>query len=247
MISVIIVNYNTKNLLKLCLHSIQVDTPELDYELIVIDNDSKDDSVKMLEKDFPEVKLIKNTINAGFAKAVNQGLKIAQGDYILLANSDIIVHNGALRKMQKVVVNNKVDILGACMIYPNGKLQATVGRFPSRSTEFFTKTRLYKIFNYGRYFKPKFKKLTYIDWVSAGFMMIKKPVVEKLKGFDENFFMYLEDIDFCKRATQAGFKVAVSPDIDVIHKHQGSADKGVFDVNDYELESLKYYFDKWKI
>lgn len=245
MIAIIIVNYNTKTLLEKCILSLQKAAENLTSQIIVVDNASTDGSVELIQEKFLTIKLIINKNNLGFAKAVNLAINSISADYYLLVNSDMIVNESAIKKMLEIIATDKnIGILGCQLIYPDGRVQASVGKFPSKLTEFFTKTRLYKIFNYGRYFVPKFKELTYLDWVSGGFMLIKKAVINKIMGFDENFFMYLEDIDFCRRAKDAGFRIAFTPEVKILHYHQGSAGKNLALANNYERESLKYYKEK---
>jgi GT2 family glycosyltransferase len=228
------------------LHSLKIACRKISHEIIVVDNHSQDGSIEMLEKDFKYIKLIKNKENFGFAKAVNQGIITAKGDYVLLVNSDMIVPEEAIEEMLAISEKHQIGILGPKLVYPNNKLQGSVGYFPSGVTEFFTKTRLYKIFNYGRYIKPKFQRLTEVDWVSGGFMLIKKEVIDKIRFFDEKFFMYVEDVDFCYRAKKAGFKVAFTPAVSIIHFHQASSKNNLKQAHAYERASIRYFLEKYR-
>ncbi|MFA6027938.1 MAG: glycosyltransferase family 2 protein [Patescibacteria group bacterium] len=246
MISAIIVSYNTKDLLKKCLQSLQKQK-DVSCEIIVIDNNSQDNSVAMVAKDFPKVILMQNKINGGFAKAVNQGINKARGEYILLINPDMLVPKDSLIKMKKILDENKdISLLGAKLVYPNGKVQASVGKFPALLPNLATKLHLSDIINYGRYYKPRYKKLTKVDWVSGGFLMFKKNLIDKIGLWDEKYFLYMEDVDFCQRAADAGLHAAFTPDVSVLHYHMQSTRKNPKKAQEEEKKSRAYYYRKFK-
>ncbi|MFA5995842.1 MAG: glycosyltransferase family 2 protein [Patescibacteria group bacterium] len=246
MISVIIVSYNTKDFLQKCLESLQKQQ-QVDYEIMVVDNNSSDNSVAMVRANFPQVKLIANMNNGGFAKAVNQGIQQAVGDYILLVNPDMIVPPEALFNMQTILQQQAdIALLGARLTYPNGQTQASVGNFPAWLPNLATKLKLSKIFHYGRYYKPSYNKLTKVDWVSGGFLMFSKKLIDKIGWWDEKYFLYLEDVDFCKRAAQAGLAAAFTPAVSVLHYHMQSTKKKPQLANEAEKNSQAYYRLKYK-
>lgn len=255
-LSIIIVNFKTKDLLRECLDSIQED---FKYEIIVIDNNSQDGSVGMLKKNYElritnyELKIIENKENQGFAKAVNQGFKIVQGEYIVLLNPDTRIKKGDLKEcLSHLEENSKIGILGCQLINTDGSIQASFGNFPSLITEFFQAFFLFKFFPFGRFIpfsflsKHLFKKPHLVDWVGGGFMLFRKKVLDKIGGLDENFFMYFEDIDFCQRAKRAGWKIIYWPEIKILHHHMQSAKKDITQAWWQETESLIYYFKKYK-
>lgn len=260
-LSIIIITYNSEKLIGPCLDSVFKIAVGLDFEIIVIDNNSQDRSIWAVEyysRENPEsgkkIKLIKNTENVGFARAVNQGIKMAKGEYILLMNPDMRILGGAiglsLGFLQRA---KKAGILGAQLLYPRTlKIQASFGRFPSLFTEFLYAFGLHKIFPWGRLIPKnifsfwKFRKIYKVDWLGGGYMMVKKEVFNKVGLLDENFFMYLEDIDFCYRSKQAGYDIYYFPKAKVVHYHMASAKKDLSKPIIYEAKSLIYYFKKYK-
>jgi hypothetical protein len=222
----------------------------MDLQVVIVDNASKDGTAEFLSRSYPQVELIRNDKNLGFAKAVNQGIKISRGKYILLLNPDMrVLGRAVLNSLEFVKKNKEVGIIGGQYLYPNYKIQSSFGNFPSLLTEFLQATSLYKILPFGRYvpynvlWKKWFKKIMEVDWVAGGFMLARKEVIESIGLFDENFFMYLEDIDFCRRARDKNFEIVYYPKARIIHHHMASAeDLSLTLLN--EVNSLVYYFEK---
>lgn len=254
-ISIVIVTYNSEKLIGQCLKSVYKNTIGLDLEVIVIDNISQDKTVEVVRKGFSRVRFIENHENVGFARAVNQGIKMAQGEYILLMNPDMQILDGAIVKaLEFSEKKDNIGIVGGQLLYPDTKKpQASFGNFPSMGTELLYALGWHKILPFGRFFmenifsRLKFKRTRRPDWVSGGFMMIKKRVIEKIGYLDEKFFMYLEDIDFCHRAKKAGFLAYYFPEAKVIHNHMASSRKDMSRPLIYEARSLIYYFEKYKL
>lgn len=258
-LSIIIVNFKTRELLKECLNSIK---ENFEYEIIVIDNNSQDGSVEEIESwksiksgedAGSQLKLIENKKNLGFAKAVNQGLKIAQGKYILLLNPDTKLKEGGLKQCLDFLVENpKIGILGCQLLNIDGSVQASFGNFPSLITEFFQATFLYKFFPLGRWIpfgflsKGLFKRVHFVDWVGGGFMLMRREVVKAVGGLDENFFMYFEDVDFCQRVSNQEWRIIYWPEVRILHYHMQSAKRDIALAWWQEAESLIYYFKKYK-
>lgn len=261
-LSIIIVTYNSEKLIGPCLESIFKTTAGLDFEIIIVDNNSQDGTINLIKAKFPQILLIENKENIGFARAINQGVKIAQGEFVLLLNPDMRVLNKAIQKSLEFLEKNfstssgdykKIGILGGQLLYPEtSKIQPSFGRFPSLFTEFLYTFGLHRIFPWGRFIYKnifsfwKFKKTHAIDWVGGGFMMIKKEVFGKVGLFDENFFLYLEDIDFCCRAREAGYGIYYFPYAQVEHHHMASSKTDLSRPIIYEAKSLMYYFKKYK-
>lgn len=252
-LSIIIITYNSENLIGPCLDSIYKTTKDLDYEIIIIDNVSQDDTVSFLRKNYPKINLTVNSENVGFARGVNQGIKKAKGEFILLLNPDMRVLDGAINKsLAYLEKNSDTGILGCQLLYPNLKLQASFGNFPSLFTEFLQATYLYKFLPWGRFIpesatsKKRFKKIHEVDWLGGGFMMVRRKTFDQIGLFDENFFMYLEDVDLCFRAKKSGFKVIYFPEAQVIHHHMASTKKDPSSAIINELRSLVYFFKKYK-
>jgi len=231
-LSIIIVNYNVKEFLQNLLHSIDKASQNLSGEIIVVDNASDDGSVELLKSKFPSVKLIENKTNLGFGKANNQALKIAKGKYLLLINPDAVVSEDTFTKMIKFLEEQKdVGLAGCKILNPDGSLQLACRRsFPGPWTSFCKVTGLSNIFPNSKMFARY--NLTYldenqtyeVDAISGSFMMLKRKVYEEVGGFDEQFFMYGEDLDLCYRIQKAGYKVFYVHTTQVIH-YKGESTK----------------------
>jgi hypothetical protein len=231
-LSIIIVNYNVKEFLQNLLHSVEKASSNISKEIIVIDNASDDGSVDTIKEKFSSVKLIENKNNIGFGSANNQGLAIAKGKYILFINPDCIVSEDTFDKMILFFEEHPDGGLAGCKILnSDGSLQLACRRsFPGPWTSFTKVTGLSNLFPKSRIFARY--NLTYlaenktyeVDAVSGSFMMIKKEVYEKVGGFDEQFFMYGEDLDLCYRVQKAGDKVYYVHNTQIIH-YKGESTK----------------------
>ncbi len=231
-LSIIIVNYNVKEFLQNLIHSIEKASSTITKEIIIIDNASDDGSVDFIKEKFPYVKLNANQNNLGFGKANNIGLKEVRGKYILLINPDTIVAEDTFEKMIRFFENNPDAGLAGCKILnPDGTLQLACRRsFPGPWTSFTKVTGLSTFFNKSKIFARY--NLTYldenqtyeVDAISGSFMMMRRKVYDKVGGFDEQFFMYGEDLDFCYRVQKAGFKVYYVHSTQIIH-YKGESTK----------------------
>lgn len=248
-LSIIIPSFNTAKMTRACIQQVKDVFGSLAYEIIVIDNNSQDNTTALLYKNFPEITLIINKKNRGFAQAVNQGILKSQGEYVLLLNTDAFVNKGLLKALRYLDLNPGVGLLSPRLIYPTGKLQANFGNYPSVLTEIMQATQLYKVLPWGRVIMPnifnqrKFKKIRAVKWLSGTCLFIRRQVLEKIKLFDENFFMYLEDIDFCRRARVAGFKIIFWGKTSIVHKHHASA-RNTLKPWYEERKSLLYFWQK---
>ena len=224
-LSIVIVNYNVKNLLKKCLKSIFKYQKYIEFEVIVVDNSSKDYSQQMLKRDFPQVQLIENKRNLGFSRACNQGIKESQGRYILLLNPDTELTPGGFKKMINFMDSKpEVGICGPKMIDQKGNIQFSCRSFPSYLTAISSgQSILNRLFPHNPLSRKYLLKdqdrnqRMEVDWVSGSCLLTKRGVFEKIGLLDERFFMYVEDVDFCFRAKQAGFSVHYFPNSVVIH------------------------------
>ena len=225
-ISVLIVNYNTKYLLNNCIRSIERNTSGIDYEIIVIDNASSDGTVNMLITEFPNIQLITNSINLGFAKANNIGSNYAKGEYLLFLNSDTLLLNNALLYFYEFFKNNFSMKLGAL-----GGLLLDTHKIPIHSSSNFpTKIRLIKNI-LSHYFNPSYFKNNYrgekldftldsyfeVDYITGADLFIPKSVFTKLDGFDSNYFMYFEDVDLQFKLKHFGLKRLIIKGPEIIH------------------------------
>lgn len=233
-ISVIIVNYNVKYFLEQCLYSVQAALGKTKGQVIVVDNNSTDESIQYLQPKFPFVQFIANKENTGFAKACNQGLAIATGEYILFLNPDTIVPEDCFEKCI-AFFNTTPDAgaLGIKMIDGGGKfLKESKRSFPSPLTSLFKLSGLSSLFPKSKMFARY--HLGHLDnnqnhevsVLAGAFMMIRKSILDKIGGFDETFFMYGEDIDLSYRIQQAGYKNYYFADSTIVHFKGESTKKG---------------------
>src|SRR3989344_4602101 len=229
-LSVIIVNYNTKKLTLQCIKSVIEEGYGILAEIIVVDNGSTDGSLAELVKLTKSIKLIKNEKNLGFAKANNQGIKIAKGKYILLLNSDTIVKKGTLQKLVHFAENK--DDAGAVvpkLMNSDGSVQASVYNFPTlqravRQYWFGEKDLLDKYY-------PTDDTAVVIDMGVMAAFLITPSALKKIGLLNERYFMYYEDFDYCRELRKAGLKTYYLPTAEVIH-HHGASGNNVKDTNE---------------
>lgn len=255
-VSIIIVNFNTRDLLRNCLLTIYQETRDLDFEVIVIDNGSEDGSCDMLESDFGQVKLIRNPTNRGYTAAINQGIGYSRGQKILLLNSDTEILDGAIQKTLKFTQENPTArIVGCRLLNPDRTIQPSCRGFPSLLNCFSEAFFLYKIFPgsraFGSYYMTNFdfNSTRAVDVVMGAFMLIEREVLTSVGLFDESFFMYAEETDFCMRAGKLGIQSYFYSDAEVIHKGSATARKypeSMFRLLYHtKLLLLKKHFSDW--
>ena len=216
-LSVIIINYNTADFIVRCLKSVASQFG-VNSEIIVVDNFSKDGSLNFLKKN-PWVKLIANNRNLGFSRANNQALKICKGRYVYYLNPDTEVKPDSFRKMIKFMDSHPdVGLAGTRLVYPDGSLQPSVeNRYPGQ-----------------RYTKNELKGLKGdIAWVLGASMIVRHELIRDLEGFDEDFFLYGEDLDLCLRIRKAGWLIGHIPEAEVIH-WEGQSERGNLPVEVWE-------------
>lgn len=236
LLSVIIVNYNVKYFLEQCLCSVTKAMQHIDGEIIVVDNHSADDSYTFFQNRFQEVHFIWNEINAGFAKANNQALAIAKGEYILFLNPDTIVPEDCFEKCIAFINNRPKEsgcALGIKMLDGAGNfLKESKRAFPSPLTSFYKLSGLARIFSrskrFGRYYLGYLDENENheVDVLAGAFMMVPKFILNKVGSFDEDFFMYGEDIDLSYRIQKAGYKNCYFAESCIIHFKGESTKKG---------------------
>lgn len=240
-LSIIIVSFNVKNLIKECIESILKTKNGFIYEIIIVDNASTDESVEAVKGlRVRGLRIIENKKNLGFAKAVNQGIKSAKGDYILILNPDTKVKTDSLKKILNFAKSHpEVGIVGAKLINPDGSIQPSVYHFPSLKRAFL-EFWLGKKGEYEKY-APLTKNPLEVDAVTGAVMLISKRTIEKVGLFDERYFMYFEDLDYCRRVKRAGLKVFYFPEAPVLHYHGQSAIKVGNQARKWLVESSKIY------
>lgn len=248
-LSIVIVNWNTKDLLRGCLASLYDSDAEFSFQTAVVDNCSEDGSADMVRDEFPQVHLIQSEINGGYAYANNLGLRLLHARYYLLLNPDTVLPPDALKRMLEFMdAHPDVGIAGPKLVMADGELdQACRRSFPTPKNSF------YKLFGLSRLF-PNSKlfgqyNLTYldpdeaaqVDSVVGAFMMVRGEVVEQVGCLDERYFMYAEDLDWALRAKQAGWKVYYYPEVTVLHYKRQSSQQNK-DKADYEFWRAMYVF-----
>lgn len=225
-ISIIIVSYNTKELLADCLDSISTSSKNIKCEIFVVDNDSHDNTAEFIKKNYPWVKLIENKQNLGFSKANNLAIKKAVGKYVLILNPDTKLMQDTLILMKHFMDKSTSDVgIATCRVeLASGRLDKDCRRlFPTPQRSFVHFTGLSKLFNKSKFFNGYYcghlpeDKQHEIDACVGAFMFIKKDLLDKIGFFDEDYFFYGEDLDLCYRFKKAGYKIIYSPITKIIH------------------------------
>jgi len=253
-LSIIIVSWNVKNLLRKCLESIYRETKNLKFEVFVVDNYSQDKTVEMIKTDFPRVNLIANQENAGFAQANNQAIHQAKGDFILLLNPDTEILENALEKMVDFMKSHSDAGVAGCQFLNSDKsLQPSVRRFPTFSSMSLIMLKLHRLFpksNPIKYYLANdfnYSKTQEVDQVMGAFFMIKYEVIKKVGLLDKNFYIWFEEVDYCQRAKKNGWKIYYTPEAKIIHRFAQSFQQ-VTGLRKQLIfnHSLIYYFKKHK-
>ena len=231
-LSIIIVNYNTGALTKACLESILKQDLPRETEIIIVDNNSSDESVTFLRSDFPEARVIVNKTNIGLAGGVNIGLKEAKGEYKLILNPDIIVLPGALKTLTTFMdAHPRVGVSGGKLISPNGLLQYSCYRFYRLITIIYRRTWLGRTKTgqqeIRRFLMKDFdhQSVRDVDWLMGACLMVRSSALDKVGGMDELFFLYFEDVDWCRRFWEKGYRVTYVPSAQFSHYHQRSSEQ----------------------
>ena len=250
-LSIIIISYNTEKITIDCLKSIikSLKNSSLKYEIIIVDNASKDNSVSSIKKLKSEIKnrnlkinLIENKENIGFGPANNQAVKLAKSDYLLFLNSDIIVLNASIEKLYNFYKQNEklFNFLGGKLLNKDGTSQPSCGpmyTLPMIFAHLFLRGDYWELTRYSP------KKIKEVDWISGACILTKKEYFEKLGGFDEKIFMYMEEIDLFYRAKKHGFKVFFYPEAKFIHLGSQSSAGRTFPILQV-YQGLIYFYKK---
>ena len=223
-VSVIVVSYNTREILRRCLARLAEELATVDGEVIVVDNASADGSADMVADEFPAVQLVRSTVNLGFAAGNNRGFALARGRYVVLLNPDAFLGSGALaRALAHMERSPHVGIAGGRLQDPAGRLQPSGRLFPSLLNELIVISGLAARYPRSRLF-GRFDRTwadpdqaAQVDWVPGAFTIIRGRALGETGGFDERFFLYYEEVDLCRRMVQAGYEVWYWPDVVVTH------------------------------
>ncbi len=251
-LSIIIVNWKVKDLLEKCLRSIFLQTKNISFEVFVVDNNSADGSVEMVREKFPQVNLTASAENLGFAKGNNLAIKKSRGRYVLFLNPDTEILDNALEKMIRFMDAHPECGIGGCKLLNSDlSLQPSVRAFPDLASQIFILLKIHNFLSHSkaiyRYLAGGFnyEKTQEVDQVMGAFMMIRREVIEKIGLLDETFWLWYEEVDFCKRAKEAGFKILYTPEARIIHLY-GQSFKQALSVPKQKVlnRSLAYYFKK---
>lgn len=222
--SVVIVSFNTRELLRECILTLKREAGGIAYETIVVDNASRDGSADMVASTFPEVRLIRSDTNLGFAAANNRAFEVACGRYIALLNSDAFLHTDALRRsVEHMDANPRAGLGGGRLVGRDGAPQPSARMFPSPLNNLLTISGVAAKFPGSRLlgranrtcadpFSP-----AQVDWIPGAFSIIRRSVLDKVGFFDERFFFYCEEVDLCRRIKAANYEVWYWPDVEVVH------------------------------
>lgn len=227
-VSVIIVNYNTRDLLRNCLSSILEYTSELTYEIIVVDNHSSDKSTDMLRQEFPQVKVVEAGDNVGFGNANNLGFQVAAGDYFLLLNSDTLLIDNSIKILYDYLhAHPDTGMCGGCIIKEDGSPGESFNyRWTIGKEIYFTfsPSKVQKLLR-PYLFPITANHIREVDYITGADLMIPRSIVEQTGGFDTDFFMYYEESEWAFRVKQAGYKVMYVPSAQIIHLQGASVNK----------------------
>jgi GT2 family glycosyltransferase len=229
-LSILIVNWNGKALLRNCLESLMKEISRLDAEIIVVDNASTDGSQEMVREHFKEVKLICNRENVGFARGNNIGLRECRGELICLVNSDVEALRGSIESMVFHMRNHpEVGMMGPKVIDPDSKIMPNYRGFPSLWNFFCRALALDRIFPpsriFGGYLMNYFdgNRMRKVDVIAGTFWLLRRKALDEAGWLDEDFFMYGEDIDLCKRFKKSGWDILYFPEAKIMHHGGGSS------------------------
>ncbi len=248
-LSIIIVSYNTRELLRSCLESIFQQASPDDTDIIVVDNASADGSRDMVKELYPRVHLIASNKNLGFAAANNLGLKESKSPYVLFLNPDVVVLPGAFtRPLKYLDQHSDVAVVGCKIMSPDGSVQQSAREFPTLWTLFLENSFLYKFFSHSGVFRNPWvtdvDREQEVDVVKGAFLLVKRSVLDSVGTMDERFFLYSEEQDLCRRVKQAGWKIVYLPIPAITHFEGGSSQPGPDSAKLLVFESEYRYFVK---
>ena len=258
-LSIVIVSLNIKDLLRKCLSSVFASESKINYEIFVVDNASSDGTPEMVSKEFPQVKVIKNKKNIGFGPANNIAMKKAKGKYTLLLNPDTeVINKNTLSQMVSWMDKNpKTGISTCALLNPDKTYQGSGGYFPSLfrvfSWMFFLDDipivdRLIKPYHPMHAWSPLYKGEGYFkekheqDWVTGAFFLIRREVIEKVGYFDEDYFAYVEEVDYCFRTKKLRWEIYYLPKWEIIHYGQVTTGSEFATIK--EFEGVKIFYKK---
>lgn len=250
-LSVIIVSWNVKDDLRRCLRSLE-HSRKRSEEIIVVDNHSQDGTPEMVRREFPRVKLIQNTMNEGFARAANQGVKEARGDIFYFLNPDAVVQEDTLEQLvNRFSKLPDAGIIGTSIVNQDGSIQHSVRAFPTFLSQILVLLKIHNFFPRLRVLELyyiwgfDYTREQCVDQVMGASCAVRREVFAQLHGFDEKFWIWFEEVDFCKRAAASGWKVVFAPAAKVVHG-KGKSFARVHPVRRewWLIRSMAHYFRK---
>lgn len=252
-ISIIIVSYNSIDFLPACLRSIAEQTDDISHEIWVVDNASADGSAELIRAEFPHVHLIANDQNLGFSKACNQAIPLTKGEYVLLLNPDTVILDRAISRLVALLdTRPDVGMAGGLVLNSDGTPQPACRRgVPSPRAMFFRAIGLDRLFPQNRFISQynlrwlPWDEEAQVDSVSGSFQMARRSVIDQIGLLDEAIFMYGEDIDWCLRAKQCGWKVVFFPQVRILHHKGQSSRKNLARARREFYRSYLYLYDKY--
>lgn len=249
-LSIVVVNWNTRELLRQCIESIYATVPPISFEAIVVDNDSSDGSADMVADRFPGVTLVRSGGNIGFSAGNNMGFARATGQYVMLLNPDAELLPGAASTMIEFAdAHPEVAFVGPKLLNTDGSLQKNGRKFPGLLREVLGITRLYRLI-WGYYDRKMgwgrddFDVTAEVDEVSGACILARKIAIDRVGGLDERFFMYYEEVDWCLRMRKAGWRVYYLPSAEVKHHWASGAKKTGLRGSHVFMDSQYKYFLK---
>ena len=238
-LSIIIVNYNGLKYLENCFESLIENLKDISHEIIVLDNNSSDESCNYIKQNYPAIKLIESKINHGFGIGNNEAVKYAKGEYLLLINNDTILLDDLKQALNYIKSDNTIGVIGINMLNKNKEYIPAAGNFPNYRNMFQFK----KLLSLGLEFKSgNFSKESYeVGWLCGSFLLLSKKTYLKIDGFDKDYFMYVEDVDFCKKIANQGLKRIFLPSINYIHFVGFNPKKNPMLIKGYKIYINKHF------
>lgn len=224
-VSVVIVTYNSRNVIGACLESLRRYTTGVSYDVIVVDNASPDETADLVEREYPWVRLIRRRTNGGLSAAINDGVGATAGRYVMQLNPDVRVESDVLSELARYLEQHPgVGIVAPKLLNDDGSLQLSCRAFPGYSTALFSRYSVLTKLLPGNRYSREYLMADYdhtqerdVDWVSGAALMFPRTLFDRVGGWDAGFFMFNEDVDFCRRAHDAGYRVVYDPAVALYH------------------------------
>ncbi|MBL7047696.1 MAG: glycosyltransferase family 2 protein [Candidatus Marinimicrobia bacterium] len=258
-LSIVILNYKSEGLVRYCLTNILKAGLQIDYEIIVVDNASPHNGVQKLKTEFSDVRFIELNKNKGFSAGNNAGIKEAKGKYIIIMNPDIVVSPGSLEDLIKFMDNNPdVGCAGPKLMNPDGSVQSSCLRFPSRIMPFYRRSPLGKT-KRGQHYLKNYLMLDFdhksnidVDWLFGACLIVRRSILDDVGLMDEGYFLYIGDTDWCRMFWEKGYRVHYVADSQMIHYHhrESATNPGITGVFNYvtriHIKDFVHYMKKFK-